>query len=426
MQSTPIVTNGTLYYCTSFQRVFALDPETGVEKWSFDPRLKARGSGGPYPLACRGVSYWEERRPRVGRLCDKRIFHGTKDSQLIALDADTGALCPGFGEGGIVHLREGLGTAEDWEYYPTSPPLVIGDVLVLGALVADNVRTDVPSGVVRAFDVRTGELRWAWDPIPEGYQAPKASQASWAPGSPNVWSIISGDAERGLVFVPTGNPSPDIYGGNRNGIGAYGSSTIALDARTGKVRWQFQSVHHDVWDYDTPSAPILFQLPGVGEGVPAVAQTTKMGFVFLLDRLTGKPLYPIEERPVPTDGVPGETLSPTQPFPTHPAPLHSVELGPDDVWGFTFWDRAACAETVQKFRWDGFYTPPSLEGSILMPHTTGGMNWGGAAIDPNTGLLVVNQTHVAMTVQLVPRDEVAELDRAIFLARWVCLLEQLV
>ena len=410
-QATPIVVNDLLYYCTPFMRVFALDPESGEERWSFDPELKARGSGGPYPLACRGVSYWEAANPQAGRPCDKRIFLGTKDSELIALDADTGALCEGFGSGGRLALREDMGESESWEYYPTSPPLIMGDLLVLGALVADNVRTDVPSGVVRAFDVRSGTRIWAWDPVPPGWTYEQSTQdGKWAPGSPNVWSVITGDAERGLVFVPTGNPSPDIYGGERNGIDYYGSSTVALDARTGAVKWHFQTVHNDVWDFDAPSAPALFEIPGVGGGRAAVAQTTKMGFILLLDRETGEPLYPVEERPVPQQGVPGEKLSPTQPFPTHPGPIHSTDLSPDKVFGFTFVDRNACKNLVESLRWDGIYTPPTLGGSIQFPHTSGGMNWGGVAIDPNSGLLIVNQNHVAMAVQLIERENVGSID----------------
>jgi len=410
-QATPIVANDTLYYCTSFMRVFALDPETGTEKWVFDPKLEARKGEGPYPLACRGVSYWEDPRAADEAACKRRIYHGTKDSELWALDADDGTPCASFGEAGRVALREGIGEAASWEYYPTSPGYVIGDVIVLGALVADNVRVDAPGGVVRAFDLRTGERRWAWDPVPPGFEAAPdpVTGRIYSRGTPNVWSIIAGDPERGLVFVPTGNPSPDLYGGQREGIDYYGSSTVALDAATGEVRWSFQTVHHDVWDYDVPSPAASFQIEGVGRGRPGLAQSTKMGMIFLLDRETGEPLYPVEERPVPQGGVPGEQLSPTQPFPTHPAPLHSYVVGPDHVFGFTPFDRWACAELAGKYRYDGLYTPPTLEGTIGFPHTSGGMNWGGVAIDERRKLLIVNQVHVAQVVQLVPREEAAEI-----------------
>jgi quinoprotein glucose dehydrogenase len=404
-QVTPLVVNDTLYYCTGFMRVFALDPETGRQKWVFDPHLRARETGGPYPLNCRGIAYWEAAQPLHGAACQRRILYGTKDSELIALDADTGQPCSDFGVAGRVALREGIGDAPPWEYYPTSPPLVMGDVAVIGALVADQLRVDAPSGVVRAFDVRTGRLVWAWDPVPPDWKVTHRPGELYERGTPNVWSILSGDPARGLVFVPTGNPSPDSFGGLRHGIDYYGSSTVALDARSGRVVWHYQMVHHDLWDFDTPAQPQLFQIDGVGGGRPGVAQPTKMGHIFLLDRETGEPLYPVEERPVPQGGAPGEVLSPTQPFPTHPAPLHPYEVSVESAFGFTPIDRASCREQIAKLRWDGAFTPPSLQGSIQFPNTAGGMNWGGVAIDPRSGLLLTNQTHVAMQVRLVPRAE---------------------
>lgn len=410
LQVTPIVVNDLLYYCTPFMRVFALDPETGEERWSFDPKLQQRHGEGPYPLICRGVAYWEAEEATED-VCSKRIFYGTADSDLIALDADTGEPCTDFGVEGRVALREGVGDAAGWEYAPTSPPQVIGDRVVIGAYIADNVRVDAPAGVVRAFDARSGERVWGWDTAPPGWPRPDPSLGvSFTPGTPNVWSIVTSDSDRGLVFVPTGNPSPDLYGGQRDGIDYYGSSTVALEAETGEVAWHWQSVHHDVWDFDTPSPPTLFQIPGVGAGVAAVAQATKMGHVFLLDRETGAPLYPVEERPVPQDGALGETLSPTQPFPTHPPPLHPLALDPEDAFGFTPIDRAYCRKKIERYRWDGLFTPPTTEGSIQMPHTAGGMNWGGVAIDPERGTLIVNQTHAAVVNKLIPREEYERLD----------------
>jgi quinoprotein glucose dehydrogenase len=403
-QVTPLVVHDTLYYVTPFMRVFALDPETGEQRWAFDPQLKARATGGPYPLANRGVAYWEATRPEPGQPCQRRIVYGTRDSELIALDAETGKPCADFGEQGRVALREGLDPeAPQWEYYPTSPPLIMGDLAILGALVADQVRADAPAGVVRAFDVRSGRLVWAWDPVPPGWAAPPRPGERYMRGTPNVWSILSGDEERGLVFVPTGNAGPDSFGGARQGLDHYSASTVALDARTGRVVWHFQAVHHDLWDFDTPAQPQLFQIPGVGGGRPGVAQPTKMGFLFLLDRETGQPLYPVEERPVPQgDAVLGEFLSPTQPFPTHPGPLHTDEVEP---WGFTPWDRRDCERKIRPYRWDGLYTPPSAEGSIQTPHTSGGMNWGGVAINPETGVLITNLTQLALVTQLLPREQ---------------------
>jgi quinoprotein glucose dehydrogenase len=413
LQVTPLVVGDTLYYCTGYMRVFALEAETGREKWVFDPHLRARGTGGPYPLTCRGVAYWEAANPLPGAACERRILYGTKDSELHALDADTGTPCADFGDGGLVHLREGIGQAEIWEYYPTSAPLVMGDVVVVGALVADQLRTDAPAGVVRAFDVRSGRLVWAWDPVPPGFVITPELGSNYQRGTPNVWSLLSGDPARGLVFVPTGNPSPDSFGGLRHGLDHYGSSVVALDAKTGEVVWHFQTVHHDVWDFDAAPQPTLFQIDGVGGGRPGVAQATKMGHVFLLDRETGEPLYPVEERPVPQGGVEGETLAPTQPFPTHPPPLHPYEVSVENAFGYTPIDRASCREQIAKLRWDGAFTPPTLQGSVQFPNTAGGVNWGGVAIDPRSGLMLVNQTHVAMQVKLVPRAEFDALDGSV-------------
>ena len=321
-------------------------------------------------------------------------------------------MCEDFGTRGRVELREGIGDAPNWEYYPTSPPVVVGDVVVIGALVADNLRVDAPSGVVRAFDVRSGELRWAWDPVPPDWEASAAERSGplYQAGTPNVWSIMSADQERGLVFVPTGNAPPDAYSAVRGGLDHYSSSTVALDAATGRARWHFQTVHKDVWDYDVGSQPTLFQIPGVGGGVPALAQGTKMGHLFLLDRVTGTPLYPVEERAVPGSDVPGESLSPTQPFPTHPPPLHPSRLPSEDAWGFTPFDRGSCEEQIASYRSEGIFTPPSLQGSIQYPGSGGGMNWGGVAIDPERGVLFANQMRAALVVRLVPRDEFESLD----------------
>ncbi len=408
-QAVPIVVDRTLYYCTPYQRVFALDPETGEERWSFDPELRARSSGGPYPLSCRGVSYWAAAEPIPGRACQQRILHGTKDSELWALDAHSGLPCEDFGEGGKIALREGIGAeAPAWEYYPTSPPLIMGDKAILGALVADQLRRDAPAGVVRAFDVHSGELLWAWDPVPPGWVPEEG--AGYQAGTPNVWSFLSGDEERGLVFVPMGNAAPDSYGGDRNGLDYYSSSTVALDAETGEVVWRFQSVHHDIWDLDVPSQPTLVEHPELAGGRPAVVQSTKLGHIFVLDRETGQPLFPVEERAVPQGGVPGERLSPTQPFPTKPPPLHPTALSPEQAFGFTPIDRAYCRKLIARYRYEGMFTPPTLEGSIQVPHSGGGMNWGGVAIDPERGFLYVNQSHVANVTQLIPREEFDLLD----------------
>lgn len=408
MQVTPIVVNSTMYYCTPFGRVFALDPETGAERWHFNPQINNK-KGGYYPAICRGVSYWQEAAPIDGKPCQKRIIYGTRDAELIALDADTGATCEDFGQDGRVALREGINTEHTWEYYPTSPPTILRDRAVIGAMVPDNLRANAPAGVVRAFDVRSGQRVWAWDPVTEEYARHHRSadgQSHYHQGTPNVWAPMSADAERGLVFVPTGNPSPDLYGGNRDGSDHFGSSVVALDIESGQPVWNYQTVHHDVWDYDVAAQPVLFDLEGVGNGRPGVIAATKVGHVFLLDRDTGKPLYPVEERPVPQNGVAGERLSPTQPFPTHPGPLHlPQQLASDDMEGFLWFDRSDCQAQLARYRNDGIFTPPTEQGSVLYPSTMGGINWGGVAIDPQRKLMLVNQTHLASVVQLLPRAE---------------------
>ena len=351
-------------------RVFALDPETGAERWVFDPKLRARETGGPYPLdlprrrLLGGVGAARRASPASAASCTARKRLGADRARR----RHRSALRRTSAQNGRVALREGIGEAEAWEYYPTSPPLVIGDLAVIGALVADQLRVDAPSGVVRAFDVRSGRRVWAWDPVPPGFAVtPRDGRALPARHAQRLVAALGRSRSAGSSSCRPGNPSPDSFGGLRHGLDYYGSSTVALDARTGEVVWHFQTVHHDVWDFDVPAQPTLFQIDGVGGGRPAVAQPTKMGHLFLLDRETGEPLYPVEERPVPQGGVPGETLSPTQPFPTHPAPLHPYELSVENAFGFTPIDRASCREQIAKLRWDGAFTPPSLAGLGAVP-----------------------------------------------------------
>jgi quinoprotein glucose dehydrogenase len=268
---------------------------------------------------------------------------------------------------------------------------------------------DAPGGVVRAFNVKTGKLVWAWDPVTDAYK--KAHQIAdgsirYTQGTPNVWAPMSGDQQRGLVFVPTGNASPDLYGGHRDGIDTYASSIVALNIHNGKVAWHFQTVHHDLWDYDVASQPVLFQIPGVAKGREGVLQPTKVGHVFLLDRETGQPLYPVEERPVPQNGVPGEKLAPTQPFPTHPKPLHlPSKLTAQNLSNILWFDNRSCQKELAKYRSDGIFTPPSFEGSVLFPSTMGGINWGSVSVDTDNALMFVNQMHMASVVQMIKRED---------------------
>ena len=414
LQVTPIVVEGTLYYCTPFNRVFALDPETGEERWMFDP--------GPdldelSYVQCRGVSSWRDSTAATGK-CSHRIITGTLDARIIALDGATGEPCSEFGEGGQIDLRAGLTEHEASEYGVTSPPAILGDLLITGAFVADAQRKDVPSGVVRAYDVRTGEFRWGWNSVAPN-RSPINEKGEYVPGTTNVWSLISVDPERNLVLVPTGNSSPDYYGGERgglaNGLDYYSSSVVALDGSTGEVRWHYQTVHHDIWDYDVPSQPTLVDLPLNGRTRPAVVQVTKMSMTFVLDRETGEPLFPVEERPVPQDGaVPGEYLSPTQPFTSAPPPLHPLGIAPDDAWGFTFFDRRACRAKLEEHRTGPLYTPIALEGTAMYPAILGGNNWGSPAVDPERLLMVANTARIPMVLTLIPQADCQGRDDIVF------------
>ena len=386
-ETTPLYIDGTLYATTAFGRVVALDPLTGRERWAFDPHVDRNVGYGDF--ANRGVAAW-------GTGKSLRLFIATIDARLIAVDAASGKPVQAFGHEGEINLRQGLriGPQTKSEYENTSPPAVVGNLVVVGSAVADNQRTDMASGEVRAFDTRTGKLVWTFDPL-----------AGTRIGAGNAWSILSVDAARGLVFVPTGSPSPDYYGGLRKGANAYANSVVALEAGTGKVRWSFQTVHHDLWDYDVASQPALVTV----KGRAAVAVGSKTGNLFLLDRETGKPIFGVDERPAPRSDVPGEEASPTQPYPRLPA-----HLGPErfETWGPTEEERKWCADAVSKLRYDGLFTPPSLGGSLVFPGNVGGMAWGGVAFDPANGMLFVPYNRLAAVVRLVPQAELEAADKA--------------
>lgn len=405
-QATPILVNGTLYYPSPYNRVFALDPATGAERWSYDPNVRIAPKTFTPPL--RGVSYWES-SDQTETGCRQRIFVGTLDGRLIALDAATGIPCPAFGDNGTVDLAAGLSPHKRVrDYAVTSPPAILGDLVILGAFIIDSQVPNTPSGVVRAYDARTGAFRWGWNAVPDG-ESVFDKAGNFRGGTANVWSIISVDPVRDLVFVPTGNPYPDYYGADRKGFDQYSSSIVALDGKTGRLVWHFQTVHHDIWDYDVPAQPVLVDLPFNGELVPALVQVTKMGMTFVLNRETGEPLFPVEEKPVPQNTeIPGEVLSPTQPFPTRPPPLTRLGITPDDAWGITFWDRNSCRKKIAALDYGPIYTPQSVRGVALTPSQIGGNNWGAPAIDPVRKLMVVNTNHVPMRATLIPRDQCAE------------------
>lgn len=391
-EATPILQDRTLYLSTPFNQVFAVDAVSGQERWRFDPHVPKDFLAGVY--TSRGVAFWQGQDQ--SKTCDQRIFAATLDGRLLALDARTGQPCSAFGSQGTVDLKKNLPTqtSEPYEEYGvTSPPTVVGDVVVVGSAVADGQEVDVEPGVVRGFDTRTGRMLWAWDPMPWArHQAVRT-------GGGNTWSTISADVEHGLVFLPTGSPSPDFYGGMRPGDDRDADSVVALDAKTGRKVWAFQVVHHNLWDYDVAAEPLLFETP---QHVPAIAIGTKMGMLFVLNRMTGAPIFPVEERPVPKSDVPGETTSPTQPFSSLP-PLSPLTLHAEDLAGHTVADASVCAAKIAALRNEGIYTPPSLKGSLLYPGSLGGVNWGSPAFDPETGVLYVNSNHHAFRTRLVPR-----------------------
>lgn len=399
LQVTPIVIEDRLYYCSPFNKVFALDAQTGEELWMFDPLVDHSADILPN---CRGVSSWQSGN---AGFCEHRIMLGTLDARLIALDAITGKVCSDFGVNGEVDTSYGLSKHSPQEYAITSPPAILGDRVITGGMVLDNQRVDVPSGVVRAYDIRSGELLWSWNPIKPGGTVfnPDGTLLS---GTTNVWSIIAVDAQRDMVFLPTGNTSPDYYGGHRGDLDYYSSSVVALAGETGELIWHYQMVHHDIWDYDMPAQPTLVDLKVDGETVPAVIQVTKMGMTFALHRETGKPLWPVEERAVPQQGgVPEETPAPTQPFPTHIPPLINPDISGDDAWGLTFWDKGACARSIEALHNQGIYTPPSLRGSMHYPGNLGGNNWGSPAIHPDSRLMVVYTSRTPGILKLIPRAQ---------------------
>ncbi len=418
LETTPILVDGTLYLTTAFNRVIALDPATGQQRWAFDPQIDLSldyGDG----LINRGVATWLDISRARKQPCRRRMYEATLDARLIALDAATGKPCPEFGHDGEVVLRDvrGYGTRNQGEhpqgwYHMTSPPAVIDDMVIVGSAIDDNNRVDMPSGVVRAFDARTGALRWSWDPIPPSAPAAATSASSptgaWNTGAANAWSVMAVDPKRDLVFIPTGSASPDYYGGLRPGDDKWANSVVALHAKTGKIAWGFQLVHHDLWDYDSAAPPLLATIRRDGKEIPVVVQGNKTGFLYVLNRDTGVPVFPVEERAVPKSEVPGEVASPTQPFPSAPPPLVVQHLSADEAWGPTEADRDFCRTALAKLGSQGIFTPPSIQGTLAMPGHLGGMTWSGYAFDPENKLLVVNVNNLPARVRLIPRDKVKD------------------
>lgn len=394
-ETTPVLSGDTLYLTSPFDEVFALDAQTGVERWHYAPQLEHLTPGGM--VTSRGVALWPlGAAPKPNSpACSHRVFVGTLDGRLLALDASTGLMCAGFGDNGSVNLREGVHFQNIGFFGMTSPPTVVGNVVIAGTTVGDNQQVDIESGMVRGFDTITGKLVWSWEPLPW------AQSQKVRTGAGNVWSIISTDPALGLVYLPTGSAAPDLYGGMRPGDDRDANSIVALDAATGKKVWAFQVVHHDIWDYDIASEPVLFTWRGT---TPAIAVTTKMGMIFLFDRRTGQPLVPVEERSVPQSDIPNEQTSPTQPFQNIPslAPL-VMNITDLSVYQRPAADVELCRKQLAGLRYEGIFTPATLKGTLNYPGPTGGVNWGGAAIDPTTGILYANTNRLASVIRLVPR-----------------------
>jgi quinoprotein glucose dehydrogenase len=395
-ESTPILVDGRLYLTTPYNHVIALDARTGVRLWEHDPQVNLAQNFSE--VASRGVAPWQDSRAARSQPCRLRIFTGTLDGRLIALDGETGQPCADFGANGQLSLTKDVALASEWQggYQVTSAPAIAGDLVIVGSSIADNWKVDTERGIVRAFDARTGTPRWTWNPTPW------ADETTPRTGGGNAWSTLSVDSERNLVFVPTGSSSPDYFGGIRIGDNKWANSVVALRASTGEFVWGFQVVHHDLWDYDVAAQPTLLTWK---DGTPAVAINTKMGHVFVLNRLTGEPLIPVEERRVPPSDVPGEQSWPTQPFST--ISLVPAGLAPSDAWGPTAEDVAWCREKIRASRSEGIFTPPSLEGTIVFPGNVGGVNWGGAAYDPERHIMVANTNRLIAWAKLIAREAYA-------------------
>lgn len=402
-QVTPLKVGDTLYMCTPHNWAIALDAATGKEKWKYD------SNSGMNPdrqhQTCRGVTYYADPAAAAGTACAARVYLPTSDARLIALDAATGDVCTSFAENGVLHLEKGMPYNPAGYYYSTSPPVITDGKIIIGGAVNDNYSTQEQSGVIRAFDVNSGQLIWNWDsgnpdsttPLPEGQV--------YTVNSPNSWSVFSYDEALGLVFIPLGNQVPDQLGiGRSEHVEKFSSSIVALDIKTGALRWVRQTVHHDLWDMDVPAQPALIDITKDGATIPALVGPTKQGDIYVLDRRTGEPIIPVKEIPAPTGAIPEDFTAPTQPISDltfSPPPLTEKNM-----WGVTMFDQLACRIDFLSMKYEGRYTPPSLEGTIVYPGNFGTFNWGSVAVDPERQIMFGMPTYLAFTSRLVPRDQV--------------------
>ncbi|WP_350403678.1 glucose/quinate/shikimate family membrane-bound PQQ-dependent dehydrogenase [Pseudomonas sp. W17] len=425
-QNTPLKVNGKLYACTAHSKVLALDPDTGKEIWRFDPQIQGPNGDdfrGWAHMTCRGVSYYDEANFKnadaisqpatlspagqaIATSCPRRLFLPTADARLIAINADTGKVCEDFGTKGAVDLKAGIGPFTPGGYYSTSPAAITRNLVIIGGHVTDNESTNEPSGVIRAFDVHDGHLVWNWDsgnpdettPLPEG--------KTYTRNSPNMWSLASVDEKLGMVYLPLGNQMPDQWGGNRTaGAEKFSAGTVALDIDTGKLRWNYQFTHHDLWDMDVGSQPTLLDMKTADGVKPALIQPTKQGSLYVLDRRDGTPIVPIREVPAPTGAVEGDHTAPTQArsdLNLLPPPLDEKAM-----WGATPFDQMLCRIQFKELRYEGQYTPPSVQGSLIYPGNVGVFNWGSVSLDPVRQLLFTSPNYMAFVSKLVPRAEVA-------------------
>jgi quinoprotein glucose dehydrogenase len=412
-EATPILYDGTLYLTTGSTDVVAVNAVTGTLRWRHDSqsRKDLHYSDG----VSRGVSLWVDEAGAADAVCHARIYAPTLDGRLLALDAATGKPCGDFGERGAVNLLKDMRSqdeeGDEWRnYLVTSPPAILDGKVIVGSSIGDNRAVLEELGTVRAFDARTGKLVWSWDPIPRDPSNPVYRE--WDPATlenasaANAWAPLSVDPARHLVFVPTGSASPDYFGGLRPGDNRWANSVVALDGGTGKLVWGQQLVHHDLWDYDVASQPTLVDLVHDGKPVAAVIQATKTGFLYTFDRDSGAPVFPIVEKPVPQDAVPGEHPSPTQPYPVAPPALtRQSPVTPEDAWGIAWFDTRGCRRRIEGYRSEGIFQPPALKESLMQPGNAGGSNWGGIAFDPKRQIAVANTMTLPFVVALIPRAD---------------------
>ena len=410
-KATPLMVGNLLYVCTGGNRVVAVDAENGALVWQFDPLIDPEhlAQARYFTTGCRGVSYYAAPEGYEGE-CPERILTNTTDARLIAIDAVSGERCSFFGDQGEVNLTIGMGNDPRIANFQTSPPGIVSGNVVVGGWVIDNRSVGPPSGVVRAFNAITGEFAWAWDMGRPGITSEPLRGEVYTRGTPNVWSLFSVDEELGLIYAPTGNETPDYFGGYRMDVSdEYASSIVAIEGATGNVRWSYQTVHHDIWDYDVPSQPTLIDLPNQqGEKIKAVLQPTKRGEIFVLNRETGEPLFDIQELPVPqTGGVPEDYVASTQPF-TMDLPVWRMQLDETKMWGLTPLDQLWCRIEYRKMRYEGHFTVPGIGTILQNPGATGGFNWGSVSVDEANNLMVVNPLYMANQLTLIPRDQLPE------------------